>query len=165
VLHVNFLFHTAASPARAARSLNSAFPDIITDKVDHVKGAIDMLKSKHHQQPAIIAPNYLITQQPQYVVAAMPQYAPPPTIIVGNPTPQPVPAPPPTVEEKEVTVSSQLADSLSSAATARAAKAQSQRHQQEQQQDCHRKKQRPGCLLLAFQCSSLLRCYMHCKHT
>lgn len=89
----------------AARSLHSAFPDILTGKVEHVKEAIDHLKSKHHQQQAIVAPNYLITQQPQYVVAAMPVYAPPPTVVSGNPTPTPVPAPPPTVEEKEVTVS------------------------------------------------------------
>jgi hypothetical protein len=95
----------AATPALAARSLNSAFPGLINDHVDKVKGAIEHMKSKHHQQPAVIAPNYLITQQPQYVVAAMPQYVPPPTIIAGNPTPTPPPPPPPaTVEEKEVTV-------------------------------------------------------------
>ncbi|KAF6265219.1 hypothetical protein COO60DRAFT_1035390 [Scenedesmus sp. NREL 46B-D3] len=105
-------------PTMAARSLNSAFPGMdkdkdfpkfFADKMDDMKHAVDHLKSKHHKEKPMQfpAPNYLITQQPQYVVAAMPQMMPQVVqapVVAAAPTVQEVPPPPPTVEEKEITI-------------------------------------------------------------
>jgi hypothetical protein len=108
------LFHAAAAPAMAARNLNSAISGLVHEKVDMVKDTIEHLKSKHHQQAFVAPQNYLITQQPQYVVAAMPHMPMPTPVVAGAPTVQAPPPPPPTVEEKEVTVRVSSSSSSSS---------------------------------------------------